>query len=81
MTAVDLNELRASNAERLVALENRNASLSPIIQLKLRLDVLTAYVLHDEDTALFEQAFEQLLALQLDAIESELDSTVEEETS
>jgi hypothetical protein len=76
-TSTDVEALRASNLDRLTRLEQAGLGISPILQLKLRLDVLSAFVVGEDQQDLFEQVYESLLAAQLGEIEEYAGSLTE----
>lgn len=67
-----LDELRANNVERLTNLDKQGYGMNPILQLKLRLDALTAFIVDDNAAATFEFLYESLMANGISEMESEV---------
>jgi len=63
-----LTELQEANADKVQTCINRGIHLDPIVQLKIRLDTLTAFVIDDGLTDEFEHVYESLLSQYLDAV-------------
>lgn len=67
-----LEELRASNMARLNSLQEQGYGMNPVLQLKLRMDTLTAWVVDDSISDAFELMYETMLAAELGEVESEV---------
>ena len=67
-----LDELRAENMALLENLQAQGFGMNPLLQLKLRLDALTAWVVDDSVSAAFELMYESLMAAEIGEVESQV---------
>lgn len=67
-----LDELRTSNIARLEVLQAQGYGMNPLLQLKLRLDTLTAWVVDDSVSSAFELMYETMMAAEIGEVESEV---------
>lgn len=67
-----LDELRAENMVMLENLQAQGFGMNPLLQLKLRLDALTAWVVDDSVSAAFELMYESLMAAEIREVESQV---------
>jgi hypothetical protein len=67
-----LDELRTDNIARLELLQTQGFGMNPLLQLKLRLDTLSAWVVDDSVSSTFELMYETMMAAEIGEVEGEV---------